>query len=152
MPRSSLSSSSSTVALGRLRASLSKYGGAAIATEKKPLLIGHCALRAILCFNRGDCFDTALLSMGNAALTCSTERASPSSCTCCGATPSSSAAARPIAASRRASARPSTSTARRLSCANAAGAGAAHAYSLDKAMKMYARIRTFDQVAAMLRE
>ena len=42
--------------------------GAAIATEKKPLLIGHCALRAILCFNREDCFDTALLSMGNAAL------------------------------------------------------------------------------------
>jgi nicotinamidase-related amidase len=28
----------------------------------------------------------------------------------------------------------------------------AHAYSLDKAMKMYARIRTLDQVAAMLRE
>ncbi len=28
---------------------------------------------------------------------------------------------------------------------------AAHAYSLDKAMKMYARIRTLDQVAAMLR-
>ena len=27
---------------------------------------------------------------------------------------------------------------------------AAHAYSLDKAMKMYARIRTLDQVAAML--
>src|SRR6266850_2440296 len=59
MPRSSLSSSSSTVAQGRLRASLSEYGGAAIATEKKPLLIGHCALRAILCFNRGNCFDTA---------------------------------------------------------------------------------------------
>ena len=29
---------------------------------------------------------------------------------------------------------------------------AAHAYSLDKAMKMYARIRDLDQVAAMLRE
>jgi maleamate amidohydrolase len=29
---------------------------------------------------------------------------------------------------------------------------AAHAYSLDKAMKMYARIRTLDQVAAMLRD
>lgn len=29
---------------------------------------------------------------------------------------------------------------------------AAHAYSLDKAMKMYARIRTLDAVAAMLRE
>src|SRR6202158_3583479 len=29
---------------------------------------------------------------------------------------------------------------------------AAHAYSLDKAMKMYARIRTLDQVAAMLQE
>lgn len=29
---------------------------------------------------------------------------------------------------------------------------AAHAYSLDKAMKMYARIRTLDQIAAMLRE
>jgi len=28
---------------------------------------------------------------------------------------------------------------------------AAHAYSLDKAMKMYARIRTLEQVAAMLR-
>jgi maleamate amidohydrolase len=28
---------------------------------------------------------------------------------------------------------------------------AAHAYSLDKAMKMYARIRTLDQVTAMLR-
>lgn len=28
---------------------------------------------------------------------------------------------------------------------------AAHVYSLDKAMKMYARIRTLDQVAAMLR-
>jgi hypothetical protein len=28
---------------------------------------------------------------------------------------------------------------------------AAHAYSLDKAMKMYARIRRLDQVAAMLR-
>ena len=28
---------------------------------------------------------------------------------------------------------------------------AAHAYSLDKAMKMYARIRTLDQVAGMLR-
>ena len=32
------------------------------------------------------------------------------------------------------------------------GDAAAHAYSLDKAMKMYARIRTFDQVSAMLRE
>jgi len=31
------------------------------------------------------------------------------------------------------------------------GDQAAHAYSLDKAMKMYARIRTLDQVAAMLR-
>jgi len=30
------------------------------------------------------------------------------------------------------------------------GDAAAHAYSLDKAMKMYARIRTLDQVAAML--
>src|SRR5215469_5668106 len=29
---------------------------------------------------------------------------------------------------------------------------AAHAYSLDKAMKMYARIRSLDQVEAMLRE
>jgi maleamate amidohydrolase len=29
---------------------------------------------------------------------------------------------------------------------------AAHAYSLDKAMKMYARIRSLEQVAAMLRE
>ena len=29
---------------------------------------------------------------------------------------------------------------------------AAHAYSLDKAMKMYARIRSLDRVAAMLRE
>jgi len=29
---------------------------------------------------------------------------------------------------------------------------AAHAYSLDKAMKMYARIRTLEQVTAMLRE
>jgi hypothetical protein len=26
-----------------------------------------------------------------------------------------------------------------------------HAYSLDKAMKMYARIRSLDEVAAMLR-
>jgi maleamate amidohydrolase len=32
------------------------------------------------------------------------------------------------------------------------GDAAAHAYSLDKAMKMYARIRTLDQVAAMLRD
>jgi len=32
------------------------------------------------------------------------------------------------------------------------GDAAAHAYSLDKAMKMYARIRRLDQVAAMLRE
>ncbi len=32
------------------------------------------------------------------------------------------------------------------------GDTAAHTYSLDKAMKMYARIRTLDQVAAMLRE
>ncbi|HKS87885.1 MAG TPA: isochorismatase family cysteine hydrolase, partial [Stellaceae bacterium] len=32
------------------------------------------------------------------------------------------------------------------------GDTAAHAYSLDKAMKMYARIRMIDQVAAMLRE
>ncbi|MGH7109890.1 MAG: isochorismatase family protein [Stellaceae bacterium] len=31
------------------------------------------------------------------------------------------------------------------------GDAAAHAYSLDKAMRMYARIRTLDQVAAMLR-
>jgi len=29
---------------------------------------------------------------------------------------------------------------------------AAHAYSLDKAMKMYARIRSLDQVTAMLRD
>jgi nicotinamidase-related amidase len=29
---------------------------------------------------------------------------------------------------------------------------AAHSYSLDKAMKMYARIRSLDQVTAMLRE
>ncbi len=29
---------------------------------------------------------------------------------------------------------------------------AAHAYSLDKAMKMYARIRRLEQVAAMLRD
>ena len=32
------------------------------------------------------------------------------------------------------------------------GDAAAHAYSLDKAMKMYARIRTLDEVAAMLRD
>ena len=32
------------------------------------------------------------------------------------------------------------------------GDAAAHAYSLDKAMKMYARIRTLDQIAAMLRD
>jgi len=32
------------------------------------------------------------------------------------------------------------------------GDPAAHAYSLDKAMKMYARIRNLDQVATMLRE
>jgi maleamate amidohydrolase len=32
------------------------------------------------------------------------------------------------------------------------GDAAAHAYSLDKAMKMYARIRTLGQVAAMLRD
>jgi nicotinamidase-related amidase len=32
------------------------------------------------------------------------------------------------------------------------GDTAAHAYSLDKAMKMYARIRRLEQVAAMLRE
>jgi maleamate amidohydrolase len=32
------------------------------------------------------------------------------------------------------------------------GDTAAHAYSLDKAMKMYARIRRLDQIAAMLRE
>ena len=32
------------------------------------------------------------------------------------------------------------------------GDTAAHAYSLDKAMKMYARIRRLDQVAAMLQE
>jgi maleamate amidohydrolase len=32
------------------------------------------------------------------------------------------------------------------------GDAAAHAYSLDKAMKMYARIRGLDQVGAMLRE
>jgi maleamate amidohydrolase len=32
------------------------------------------------------------------------------------------------------------------------GDAAAHAYSLDKAMKMYARIRSLDQVAAMLQE
>ncbi|HEX3536503.1 MAG TPA: isochorismatase family cysteine hydrolase [Stellaceae bacterium] len=32
------------------------------------------------------------------------------------------------------------------------GDAAAHAYSLDKAMKMYARIRSLDEVAAMLRE
>jgi maleamate amidohydrolase len=32
------------------------------------------------------------------------------------------------------------------------GDAAAHAYSLDKAMKMYARIRTLDEVVAMLRD
>jgi nicotinamidase-related amidase len=32
------------------------------------------------------------------------------------------------------------------------GDAAAHAYSLDKAMKMYARIRSLDEVAAMLRD
>jgi nicotinamidase-related amidase len=32
------------------------------------------------------------------------------------------------------------------------GDAAAHAYSLDKAMKMYARVRRLDQVVAMLRE
>jgi nicotinamidase-related amidase len=32
------------------------------------------------------------------------------------------------------------------------GDTATHTYSLDKAMKIYARIRTLDQVAAMLRE
>ena len=32
------------------------------------------------------------------------------------------------------------------------GDAAAHAYSLDKAMKMYARIRRLDEVAAMLRD
>jgi hypothetical protein len=31
------------------------------------------------------------------------------------------------------------------------GDEAAHAYSLDKAMKMYARIRRLEQVTAMLR-
>jgi nicotinamidase-related amidase len=30
------------------------------------------------------------------------------------------------------------------------GDAAAHAYSLDKAMKMYARVRTLDQVLGML--
>ena len=72
----------------------------------------------------------------------------------CGATPSSSAVAPPIAASRRASGRPSTSIWRLWLCAECCWGGdaAAHAYSLDKAMKMYARVRTLDQVAAMLRE
>jgi maleamate amidohydrolase len=32
------------------------------------------------------------------------------------------------------------------------GDAAAHTYSLDKAMKMYARIRSLDEVTAMLRE
>ena len=32
------------------------------------------------------------------------------------------------------------------------GDAAAHGYSLDKAMKMHARIRRLDQVAAMLQE
>src|SRR5580692_2217404 len=32
------------------------------------------------------------------------------------------------------------------------GDAAAHAYSLDKAMKMYSRVRRLDQVVAMLRE
>jgi nicotinamidase-related amidase len=32
------------------------------------------------------------------------------------------------------------------------GDPAAHAYSLDKAMKMYARMRSLDRVAAMLHE
>jgi len=32
------------------------------------------------------------------------------------------------------------------------GDAAAHTYSLDKAMKRYARIRSLDQVAAMLRD
>jgi hypothetical protein len=32
------------------------------------------------------------------------------------------------------------------------GDPAAHSYSLDKPMKMYARIRSLDRVAAMLRE
>jgi len=40
----------------------------------------------------------------------------------------------------------------RFSAADGSSDAAAHAYSLDKAMKMYARIRSLDQVAAMLRE
>ena len=60
----------------------------------------------------------------------------------------------PIGASRRASERPYNldfATVVVRECCWSSDA-AAHAYSLDKAMKMYARIRNLDQVTAMLRE
>jgi hypothetical protein len=65
--------------------------------------------------------DPRITSSSSAGRAPSMGRGSPSSCACCGATRSSSAAA-PIAASRRASARLSTSTLRVSWCANAAGA------------------------------
>ena len=66
--------------------------------------------------------DPRITSFSSAGRAPSTGRASPSCCTCCGATRSLSAAAPPIAASRRVCARPSTSISRLSWCANAAGA------------------------------
>ena len=63
-----------------------------------------------------------ITSFSSAGRAPSTGRGSRSSCTCCGATQSSSAVAPPIAVSKRASARRSTSTLPVLWCANAVGA------------------------------
>ena len=75
-------------------------------------------------------------------------------CTCCDAIRLSYPAVLQIAASRR-----SVREAFNLDLASIvvreccwSSDAAAHAYSLDKAMKMYARIRSLDQVAAMLRD
>ena len=67
------------------------------------------------------------------------------------ARPSSSAAGPPIAASRRPSARRSARTSARWSSASAAGAATPRpSWSLDRSMKMYARVRTLDETLAML--
>ncbi len=81
-------------------------------------------------------------------------QASPSCCICCGATSSvigGGATNRGVETSvREAFSLDLASVVVRECCWSSDPA--AHAYSLDKAMKMYARIRSLDQVAAMLRE
>jgi nicotinamidase-related amidase len=90
----------------------------------------------------------------NAGRAPSTGQVSPSSCTCCGGTQiiiGGGATNRGVETSVREAFNLDLASIVVRECCWSSDA-AAHYYSLDKAMKMYARIRSLDQVTAMLRE